>query len=61
MGLQCAVLIGVLLTLWWRAAGFRPAALTVLNPVQLVLLWAMLLATIGSGVQYVYKAWKLLR
>ena len=38
-----------------------PAVLRVLEPVQLVLLWAMLLATIGSGVQYVVKAERLLR
>ena len=61
MGLQCAVLIGALLILWWRAAGFIPAVLEVLEPVQLVLLWAMLAATIGSGLQYVVKAAKLLR
>ena len=61
MGLQCAVLIGVLLIQWWRAAGFRPAVLTLLEPLQLALLWAMVLATIGSGVQYLVKAAKLLR
>lgn len=61
MGLQCAVLIGVLLIQWWRAAGFSPAVLNVLDPVQLVLLWAMLVATIGSGLQYLVKAAKLLR
>jgi CDP-diacylglycerol--glycerol-3-phosphate 3-phosphatidyltransferase len=33
----------------------------VLEPVQLVLLWAMLAATVGSGIQYVVKAAKLLR
>jgi CDP-diacylglycerol--glycerol-3-phosphate 3-phosphatidyltransferase len=62
MGLQCAVLIGVLLILWLRT--LRPDAaplLKVLDPVQLALLWAMLVATIGSGVQYVYKAWRLMR
>lgn len=61
MGLQCAVLIGVLLIQWWRAAGFSTAVLNVLDPVQLVLLWAMLAATIGSGLQYLVKAAKLLR
>jgi CDP-diacylglycerol--glycerol-3-phosphate 3-phosphatidyltransferase len=61
MGLQCAVLIGVLLIQWWRAAGFTPAVLDVLDRVQLVLLWAMLLATIGSGLQYLVKAAKMLR
>src|SRR5436190_4880503 len=61
MGLQCAVLIGVLLLQWWRAAGFNADVLGVLEPVQLVLLWAMLLATLGSGLQYLVKAAKLLR
>jgi CDP-diacylglycerol--glycerol-3-phosphate 3-phosphatidyltransferase len=60
MGLQCAVVIGVLLIQWWRAAGLTPAVLSVLDPVQLVLLWAMLLATIGSGLHYLVKAAKLL-
>lgn len=61
MGLQCAVLIGVLLIEWWRAARLAAVALSVLESVQLVLLWAMLAATIGSGVQYVVKAARLLR
>ena len=60
MGLQCAVVIGVFLILYWRAAGFTPAVLDLLEPIQLVLLWAMLAATVGSGVQYVVKAAKLL-
>jgi CDP-diacylglycerol--glycerol-3-phosphate 3-phosphatidyltransferase len=60
MGLQCAVLIGVLLIEWFRAGAFDPAVLLVLEPVQLVLLWLMLLATVGSGVQYVVKAVRLL-
>jgi CDP-diacylglycerol---glycerol-3-phosphate 3-phosphatidyltransferase len=60
MGLQCAVLIGVLLIEWWRSAGYTPAVLDVLEPVQLVLLWAMLAATVGSGLQYVVKAVKML-
>jgi CDP-diacylglycerol--glycerol-3-phosphate 3-phosphatidyltransferase len=61
MGLQCAVLIGVLLIQWWKAAGFSGEGLRVLEPVQLVLLWAMLAATLGSGLQYLVKAAKLLR
>lgn len=60
MGLQCAVIIGVLLIQWGRAGGFDRAALDVLEPVQLVLLYAMLAATVGSGVQYLVKAVKLL-
>lgn len=67
MGLQCAVIIGVLLIQWLRelarGAGGNPAhgVLTLLEPVQLVLLWAMLLATIGSGLQYLVKATRLLK
>jgi len=61
MALQCAVLFGVFLIQWWRAAGLVPAALDVLERVQLVLLWLMLLATVGSGVQYVVKAARLLK
>jgi CDP-diacylglycerol--glycerol-3-phosphate 3-phosphatidyltransferase len=60
MVLQCAVLIGVFLIQWWRAEGFSSAVLDVLDPVQRVLVWAMLLATIGSGLQYVVKAAKVL-
>lgn len=60
MGLQCAVLIGVYLILWLRREGAADA-LAVLEPVQLVLLWAMLAATVGSGAQYVVKAARLLR
>ncbi|VTR91306.1 cdp-diacylglycerol--glycerol-3-phosphate 3-phosphatidyltransferase : CDP-diacylglycerol--glycerol-3-phosphate 3-phosphatidyltransferase OS=Rhodopirellula baltica (strain SH1) GN=pgsA PE=3 SV=1: CDP-OH_P_transf [Gemmata massiliana] len=60
MALQCAVLIGVLLIRWLDTLSGTSDALAVLNPVQLVLLWAMLVATIGSGAQYVVKAAKLL-
>ncbi len=60
MALQCAVLIGVLLIRWLDTLPGTSDALAVLNPVQLVLLWAMLVATIGSGAQYVVKAAKLL-
>ncbi len=64
MGLQCAVLIGVLLIAWLKSLESTASinsALTVLQPVQDVLLWAMLAATVGSGVQYIVKAVKLLR
>jgi CDP-diacylglycerol--glycerol-3-phosphate 3-phosphatidyltransferase len=61
MGLQCAVLIGVLLIEWLRTLAGTADALAVLERVQLVLLWAMLGATVGSGVQYVVKAARLLR
>jgi len=61
MGLQCAVLIGVFLILWWQAADFAPVALDVLKPVEFALLWLMLFATVGSGVQYMVKAARMLR
>lgn len=62
MVLQFAALTGVLLIQTLRAGGGDPnPALGVLEPVQLVLLWAMLVATVGSGVQYLVKAARLLR
>lgn len=62
MGLQCAALIGVLLLQWLRAGdGPRTPVLAVLEPAQLALLWVMLAATVGSGVQYLVKAARLLR
>ena len=61
MGFQCAVLIGVFLLQWWRAERFWPDALAVLEPVQRVLFWAMVAATVGSGVQYLVKGHRMLR
>ncbi|HEY1190664.1 MAG TPA: CDP-alcohol phosphatidyltransferase family protein, partial [Gemmata sp.] len=61
MGLQCAVLIGVLLIAWLRTLAGTADALAALEPVQRVLLWAMLAATVGSGAQYVVKGARLLR
>lgn len=61
MGLQCAVLIGVFLLAWLRTRPDTAEALAVLDRIQLVLLWAMLAATVGSGAQYVVKAARLLR
>lgn len=61
MGLQCAVLIGVFLLGWLRTMEGTSDLLKVLNPIQLLLVWSMLAATIGSGVQYVVKAARLLR
>lgn len=60
MGLQCAVLIGVLLLAWLRTLEGTADLLLVLNPIQRGLLWAMLAATVGSGVQYIVKAARLL-
>ncbi|WP_439631947.1 CDP-alcohol phosphatidyltransferase family protein [Gemmata sp.] len=61
MGLQCAVLIGVYLILGLRGCAGAAGALAVLEPVQDALVWAMLLATIGSGLQYLVKAVRLLK
>jgi len=61
MGLQCAVLIGVFLIPWWRAEELMPSVLRALEQIQQVLLWLMLAATVGSGVQYVVKAARMLR
>ena len=70
MALQCGVLIGVLLIRCldtsWRGAGAAPPSwglglLGGLEWVQFVLLWLMLAATIGSGVQYVVKGTRLLK
>ena len=61
MALQSAVLIGVLLLQWGRTTGFSRSLLDVLESVQVVLLYAMLVATIGSGLQYLVKAARLLR
>ena len=58
--LQCAVLIGVLLLKTLRANDWLTAALPALDVVQLVLLWGMLVATVGSAVQYGVRAAKLL-
>ena len=63
MGLQFAVLIGVLLIQWWRAGGARSSfsVLDILEHIQRILVWLMIAATIGSGVQYVVKAIRLLK
>lgn len=61
MGLQCAVLIGVLLLQWLRTLPGTEAARAALEPAQVATLWAMLAATVGSGAQYLVKAARLLR
>jgi CDP-diacylglycerol--glycerol-3-phosphate 3-phosphatidyltransferase len=59
--LQCAVLIGVLLLKTLRANGWLAELVPTLDWVQLGLMWAMLAATVGSGVQYAVRAIKLLK
>lgn len=57
--LQCAVIIGVLLLQTLRSWGETSVVMS-LEPVQSVLLWAMLAATVGSAVQYLVKAIRML-
>ena len=52
---------GVLTIRWLDSRGGMADVLAVLEPVQVVFLWLMLAATVGSGGQYVVKAMKLLR
>jgi CDP-diacylglycerol--glycerol-3-phosphate 3-phosphatidyltransferase len=59
--LQCVVLIGILLLQTLRSEGWLPAIIPGLEQLYLILLAAMLFATVGSGIQYVVKAVKLLR
>jgi CDP-diacylglycerol--glycerol-3-phosphate 3-phosphatidyltransferase len=59
--LQCAVLVGVLLILALRERAWAADAVPALWRVYLVLLYAMLAATVGSMVQYFVKAGRLLR
>lgn len=59
--LQCAVLAGVFALLSLRDRSWAADALPALEAVYPVLLYAMLAATVGSMVQYVVKAARLLR
>ena len=59
MALQCAVIVGVLLILTLRGHG-QTATADALEPVQLALMAAMVVATVGSAVQYSVKAARLL-
>lgn len=59
--LQCVTLIGVLLLLTLRTQPWAADAVRLLEPVQWVVLYAMLAATVGSGIQYTVKAAKLLQ
>ncbi|MBY0458499.1 MAG: CDP-alcohol phosphatidyltransferase family protein [Gemmataceae bacterium] len=61
MVLQCAVLVGVLLLRWLHTVPDAAEAASAIEGVQVVLLWLMLTATAGSGVQYVVKAARLLK
>jgi CDP-diacylglycerol--glycerol-3-phosphate 3-phosphatidyltransferase len=59
--LQCAALVGVLLILTLRGRPWAADALPVLEPAYAATLYAMLAATVGSMVQYLVKAARLLR
>jgi CDP-diacylglycerol--glycerol-3-phosphate 3-phosphatidyltransferase len=59
--LQCAVLVGVLLVKTLAANEWLTAAHPTLSGVTTALVWAMLAATVGSALQYGWKAAKLLR
>ena len=54
MGLQCAALIAILVVLTWGGGWFLAA-------VQVGLIYAMLVATALSGLQYLWRALLLLR
>jgi CDP-diacylglycerol--glycerol-3-phosphate 3-phosphatidyltransferase len=56
MILQCAVLVATLAVLWLKGFELSMGARTALEYIQFVLLYAMLLATIVSGLQYMVKA-----
>jgi CDP-diacylglycerol--glycerol-3-phosphate 3-phosphatidyltransferase len=61
MVLQCAVLIGVFLIECLRGFPALNGLRAFLEPIQWTLIWAMLAATVGSGLQYLVKAVRLLR
>ena len=56
MILQCVVLVAILAVLWLRTFDLGPDTVRGLRVTQIVLIYAMLLATIASGVQYLVKA-----
>lgn len=60
MLLQCAALIAIFLVLALRSAG-QESGSAVLHSVQLGLVWAMVIATAASGLQYLWRAVVLLR
>jgi CDP-diacylglycerol--glycerol-3-phosphate 3-phosphatidyltransferase len=58
MGLQCAAVIAIFVTL--QSKEWFPVLMTPLEWVRNGLIWAMLLATLLSGFQYLWKAGKTL-
>jgi len=61
MILQCVALIAILLVLTLRGQSWAAEWIGPLEIVQLAIIWIMLAATIGSGLQYCFKAAKLVR
>ena len=59
--LQCVVLVAVLLLLTLRQEGWLLEADLLLLRSYQVLLYAMLAATVGSGLQYLVKAYRVLK
>jgi CDP-diacylglycerol--glycerol-3-phosphate 3-phosphatidyltransferase len=56
MVLQCAVLVAILAVLWLHQLNLAGGILTGLRYAQIALIYAMILATILSGVQYIVRA-----
>jgi CDP-diacylglycerol--glycerol-3-phosphate 3-phosphatidyltransferase len=54
--LQMAAIIAILVVLWLRTQGWAEGGITFLFAVQTTLIYLMLAATIGSGLQYIVKA-----
>jgi hypothetical protein len=56
MGLQCAALFAIFLAL-----AFLEEQIALLQLTRVILIWAMLIATALSGLQYLWKAFALLK
>lgn len=61
MGLQCAALVGVFVSLWLDVHTPAPSVALFFATVRDGLLWAMLAATALSGLQYLWRAASLLK
>jgi CDP-diacylglycerol---glycerol-3-phosphate 3-phosphatidyltransferase len=60
MILQCVALIAILFVMALRGQSWAREWIEPLETVQTAIVWAMLAATIGSGLQYCWKAAKLM-
>jgi CDP-diacylglycerol--glycerol-3-phosphate 3-phosphatidyltransferase len=61
MVLQCVVLFVIFTVMSLRELSWLPNQLELLESIQVVLIYAMLAATMGSGLQYCWRAAKLAR